>query len=62
MKGPFLLKLSHYGDMLAIPFFIWLSIYFIMIEEKTTTEYILLLFSIGGAVLDILFTYIYLSK
>ena len=62
MKGPFLEKLSHYGDMVAIPFFIWLSIYFIMIEEKTTTEYILLLFSIGGAVLDILFTYIYLSK
>ena len=62
MKGPFLQKLSHYGDMLAIPFFIWLSIYFIMIEEKTTTEYILLLFSIGGTVLDILFTYIYLSK
>ena len=62
MKGPFLQKLSHYGDMVAIPFFIWLSIYFIMIEEKTTTEYILLLFSIGGAILDILFTYIYLSK
>ncbi len=62
MKGPFLQKLSHYGDMLAIPFFIWLSIYFSMIEEKTITEYILLLFSIGGAVLDILFTYIYLSK
>ena len=62
MKGPSLQKLSHYGDMLAIPFFIWLSIYFIMIEEKTTTEYILLLFSIGGTVLDILFTYIYLSK
>ena len=62
MKDPFLQKLSHYGDMVAIPFFIWLSIYFIMIEEKTTTEYILLLFSIGGAVLDILFTYIYLSK
>ena len=62
MKEPFLQKLSHYGDMVAIPFFIWLSIYFIMIEEKTTTEYILLLFSIGGAVLDILFTYIYISK
>ena len=62
MKEPFLQKLSHYGDMVAIPFFIWLSIYFIMIEEKTTTEYILLLFSIGGAVLDILFTYIYLLK
>ena len=62
MKEPFLQKLSHYGDMVAIPFFIWLSIYFMMIEEKTTTEYILLLFSIGGAVLDILFTYIYLSK
>ena len=62
MKEPFLQKLSHYGDMLAIPFFIWLSIYFIMIEEKTVTEYILLLFSVGGALLDILFTYIYLLK
>jgi hypothetical protein len=62
MKDPFLHKLSHYGDMIAIPFFIGLSIYFIMIEEKTVTEYILLLFSIGGALLDILFTYIYLFK
>jgi len=55
-------KLPHYGDMLAIPFFIWLSIYFIMIEEKTVTEYILMMFSISGAVVDILFTYIYLFK
>jgi hypothetical protein len=62
MKGTFLEKLPHYGDMLAIPFFIWLSIYFIMIEEKTVTEYILLLFSISGALLDIFFTYIYLLK
>ena len=62
MKEPFLQKLSHYGDMLAIPFFIGLSIYFIRIEEKTVAEYILLLFSISGAVLDSVFTYIYLFK
>jgi len=55
-------NLSHYGDILAIPFFAWLTIYFYMIEKKNTTEYILLLFSVSGVVLDILYTYLFLTR
>lgn len=49
-------NLSHYGDILAIPFFALLIIYFDSIECKTPIEYLLLLFSIAGFILDILFT------
>jgi hypothetical protein len=52
---------SHYGDILAIPFFALLVVYFYNIEDKTIMEYILLGFSISGVVLDILYTYIFLS-
>jgi len=52
--------LSHYGDVLAIPFFALLSYYFYNIEEKSPIEYILFYFSISGFVLDILYTYIFL--
>jgi hypothetical protein len=31
--------LSHYGDILAIPFFALLIIYFYHIEHKTPVEY-----------------------
>jgi len=55
----YLKNVSHYGDILAIPFFALLMIYFYNIENKTTVEYILLLFSISGFVLDILYTYIF---
>jgi len=51
----------HFGDILAIPFFALLVIYFYTIENKSTIEYVLLLFSISGFVLDIFYTYIYLS-
>ena len=59
MKG--LLKtlknISHYGDILAIPFFALLVAYFYTIEYKTPIEYVLFWFSIAGLVLDIVFTY-----
>jgi hypothetical protein len=55
-------NLSHYGDMLAIPLFALAAIYFYNIKHKTLTEYILLLFSILGLVLDIFFTYEYLNN
>jgi hypothetical protein len=55
-------NISHVGDILAIPFFALLCLYFYRIENKTSMEYILLLFSVGGFVLDILFTYLYLGK
>lgn len=55
-------NISHIGDILAIPFFALLCLYFYRIENKTPMEYILLLFSIGGFVLDILFTYLYFFR
>ena len=58
----FIQNFSHYGDILAIPFFALLVIYFYNIEDKSTIEYLLLLFAISGFLLDILYTYIYLSK
>ena len=52
-------NLSHYGDILAIPFFLGLSIYFYKIKNKTFFEYILYIFSISGFLLDSYFTYIF---
>jgi len=49
----------HYGDILAIPLFALSSFYFYNIEHKSIIEYVLLLFSIIGVIVDILFTYIY---
>ena len=57
----FIKNCSHYGDILAIPFFALLAIYFYNIEDKSTIEYVLLCFSISGFILDILYTYIFLS-
>jgi hypothetical protein len=56
------MKLSHYGDILAIPFFILSSFYFYTLPNKTLVEYVLLLFSVVGAVADTLFTFQFLSK
>lgn len=49
-------NLVHYGDVLAIPFFILLSIYFYRKKNKNILEYILLIFSVIGTIADILFT------
>ena len=51
---------SHYGDILAIPLFGISSYYFYTIKNKTTIEYILLIFSLLGFILDIIYTYIWL--
>jgi hypothetical protein len=53
---------SHYGDILAIPFFALLVYYFYMIQDKSIIEYILFYFSICGFVLDIVYTYMFLSR
>jgi hypothetical protein len=57
----FIKNSSHYGDILAIPFFALLTIYFYNIEEKSIIEYVFLYFSISGFILDIFYTYIFLS-
>tara|TARA_B100001989_G_C24507491_1_gene448501 strand:- start:860 stop:1060 length:201 start_codon:yes stop_codon:yes gene_type:complete len=54
-------NLSSYGDILAIPFFLLLTIYFYNIEKRSITENILLLFSIVGLVADILFTILFFT-
>ena len=56
------MNISHYGDILAIPFFGLLVNYFYNIKNKSIIEYILFYFSIAGFVLDIIFTYIYLNN
>jgi hypothetical protein len=55
-------ELVHIGDILAIPFFILLSYYFIKKKNKTILEYILLIFSLCGVVADIMFTVNYLKN
>lgn len=53
-------NISHYGDILAIPFFGLLVAHFYNIENKSDIEYILFLFSIFGLLLDSLFVYMFL--
>jgi len=52
-------NLCHYGDILAIPLFALLVMYFYNIEHKSNIEYVLFYFSISGFLLDILYTYIF---
>lgn len=53
-------NLSNFGDILAIPFFALLVMYFYKIQDKSLIEYILFWFSIFGLILDILYTYLFL--
>jgi hypothetical protein len=55
-------NISHYADILAIPFFMLLTIYFYNIKDKTLLEYFLLLFSFAGFILDSFFTYLFFDK
>lgn len=55
------MNLVHYADILAIPFFLLLSIYFYN-KKRTFIENILFLFAVTGLVLDIYFTYNFLNK
>jgi len=48
--------IDHIGDILAIPFFAWLSFYYYRIPNRTNEENILLAFSVGGLVADLIFT------
>ena len=55
-------NLAHYGDILAIPFFVLSLYYFIQIEHKTQLEYIITLFISICLLGDILFTYIFFKN
>ncbi len=48
--------LTHYGDLIAIPMFFVLIIYFYNKKNKNKLEYILFVFAIGGFISDILFS------
>jgi hypothetical protein len=54
--------ISHYADILAIPFFGLLIIYFYSIKNKSFFEYVLFYFSISGFTLDIFFTYLFFIR
>ena len=54
--------ISNYADILAIPGFALSVYYFAMIPDPNLIEMILLVFSITGFVLDILFTIIFLRR
>jgi len=52
------MSLPHLGDILAIPFFLWLVVYFYRKNQAgplTNEEKILYLFSIGGFIADTFF-------
>ena len=54
--------LIHYADMLAIPCFLLLFIYFYEMEDKTPLEYLFLFGSLCGVIIDSVFTYMFLMK
>ena len=62
MKNFIYNNISHIGDICAIPLFGISIIYFYNIKNKTILENILLYFNISGFLLDIIFTYQFLSK
>jgi len=57
----FVEKLTHIGDILAIPFFILSTIYFYYIEDKTNLELLLFLFSLACLIIDITFSFFYIK-
>ncbi len=54
------IQIINLGDILAIPFFLLLIVYFANKPKKTPIEYILLIFSVCGFFADIIFTMNYL--
>ncbi len=55
-------NLAHYGDIMAIPFFIITLIYFYRIEYKTLVEYIIMTFIFICLIGYIIFTYIFIKS
>ena len=53
--------LIRWADVVAIPLFLLAVIYFWQIPHKTAVEWILLVFSVGGLVLDFAFTMSFLT-
>ena len=51
------MNIVHYADILAIPLFLLLTVYFYRKNNRTFIENILLLFAVSGFVLDTYFSY-----
>jgi hypothetical protein len=59
----FIIKhVDRIGDILAMPFFLLAAIYFYNIEKRDITENILLIFSFGGFLADVYFTYLFYKQ
>lgn len=56
-----IIRLSHYADIIAIPFWIIGVYYFWSIDERNTTEDLLLFFTVCGLILDTIFTISFLT-
>ena len=54
-------NIVHYGDMLAIPFFLITFIYFYKKTNKTLLEILIMIFILVGFICDCYFTYNYLT-
>jgi lipoprotein signal peptidase len=53
-------NIIHIADIIAIPVFLLLVIYFFKKKNKTTLEYVLLIFVSLGFVIDVMFTIYFL--
>lgn len=56
------MNISHYGDILAIPCFLIVFIYFYNMKHKTLIEYLIMLFILVCFIGDIIFTIIFLKR
>lgn len=56
------MNIVHYADIVAIPLFLLLTVYFYKKSNRTFIENILLLFAISGLVLDTYFSYNFINK
>ena len=56
-----IIRLSHYADIIAIPFWIIAVYYFWSIERRNTIEDLLLFFTVCGLLLDTVFSLSYLG-
>ena len=50
------MKIREIVDVIAVPFFFLLSLYFYSLENKTPIEYTLYIFSITGFIVDLSLT------
>ncbi len=55
-------NIFRYADIVALPFFLIMIIYFIKIKDKSTIEHILTFFAFIGFIVDYKSSYDFLNK